>query len=131
MSRLVFGLLGAVLALFPERSLDAYESFAIENPDGCERKAWVAPAVRAEGLVFAIAGLTSGKAYARLLTLAGAAGGVALFAPKRYLDFGARLGYAPAGEVEWNGRFVAFVRCLGAFDLLVAIRALRRRRADR
>jgi len=126
MSRVVFGLLGVVLALFPERSLAAYEGFAIENPDECDRKAWIVPAVRAEGLVFALCSLTGERAYARLLNLVGAAGAIALLFPRQYLDFGANLGYEQPGAVEWTDRFVTAVRGLGALSLILALRAAKK-----
>ena len=122
MVRVIGGLLGVLLALFPERCLETYESVAIENRDECSRRSWIVPAVRVEGVGFLLASLLGGQAYARLLDIVGLAGSVALVAPQRYLRFGGRVGYTGTGPVEWNRRFVTAVRIIGALVLAAAVR---------
>lgn len=131
MSRAIFGLLGVLLALFPKRSFDVYEAFALEDPEECTAKPWIVPAIRTEGLVFALCSLTGRTAYRWLLTLVGVAGGVALLFPRRYLDFGADQAYERPETVTWKRRFVASVRVFGAFALGLALTGLREQRTER
>ncbi|ELZ82473.1 hypothetical protein C453_15348 [Haloferax elongans ATCC BAA-1513] len=126
MSRIAFAILGAVLAVFPKQTLAVYESLAIENRDECTRRSWVGPAVRVEGVVILAASLLGGKTYQRLLDFVGAAGAVALAAPKQYLGVGGWLGYQSSGTVEWNSRFITVARSLGGLVLLSAIRSHKR-----
>lgn len=127
MYRLVIGLLGAVLALVPTRSLERYEHLALADPASCHRRRWVDAAVRGEGVAFAVAALSGGRLYTTLLGALGVAGGVAALAPGRYLAFGGAVGYQSEGPVEWTGEFVSFVRALGLVTLLVAGRGFLRR----
>ncbi|SEL47746.1 hypothetical protein [Haloferax larsenii] len=123
MSRIVFAILGAVVAVFPKQTLTVYEWLAIENRDECTRRSWVVPAVRVEGVVFLVASLLGGKTYQRLLDFSGAVGAVALAAPKQYLGVGGWLSYQSSETVEWNSRFIAVARSFGGLVLLSAIRS--------
>ncbi|MCW8172918.1 hypothetical protein [Natrialba swarupiae] len=128
MSRIVFGLIGVVVALFPDGVIESYEAIALENPEECSAKPWLAPAVRAEGVLYVLATLAGGRAYGWLLNVAGVAGLVAAVAPKQYLDAGASLAYDRPEEVNWNEGFVTGVRVLGFALVVLAARALGKRR---
>lgn len=128
MVRVAFGLLGIVMALVPERVLSVYEELALEEPEECTAESWLVPAIRAEGVVYALASLAGGRAYAWLLNVAGAFGALALLFPRRYLDVGAEIVYEDPGDVAWNDRFVTAVRGLGALLVVLALREARARR---
>ncbi|RQG87981.1 hypothetical protein EA462_14075 [Natrarchaeobius halalkaliphilus] len=130
MARALFGPLGVVLALFPERVLEVYEEVALENPDECTAKSWIVPAIRAEGIVYVVATLAGGRAYAWLMNVAGVAGLAALAFPKQYLDFAASIGYERSDSVTWTDGFTTAVRLLGAAILVLSLRTFARRRRE-
>lgn len=123
MSRIVFGLLGLVMALVPKGVLETYEAFALENPGECTAKSWTVRAIRAEGIAYAALALAGGRGYRWLMNLVGAVGVVAILFPRRYLGLGAGLVYERPDAVRWNGRFVTSIRGIGAILVLLAIRA--------
>lgn len=128
MARTLIGLLGAVTALFPDRILDVFESFAVENPDECTVNPWVGPGIRTEGVLVAVVGLLGGRAYAWTMNVTGAFGAVVLLFPDLYRRFATGLLYERPGDVEWNDRFTPVVRAIGALYVLLAARAFARRR---
>ncbi|WP_207891120.1 hypothetical protein [Natrarchaeobius oligotrophus] len=128
MSRLLFGAVGVLVALAPNAVIDAYEAVALENPHDCTAKPWLEPAVRAEGVVYALAGLAGGRSYAWVMNVAGVAGLVAALAPKRYLEFGAAVAYENGDEVVWKDGVTTAVRVLGAAFVVLAVRAAAGRR---
>jgi hypothetical protein len=125
MLRTTFALLGGLLALFPERSLDVYERLFFANADDAERRRGLSALVRAEGLVFALAGVSGGRAYDRLIDAVGVAGAVVLVAPRQYLGVGGRIAYA--NDVEWNEWVVGLARALGGLYVSLALAARRLR----
>lgn len=130
MARTVTGLLGAVAALFPAATIALFEELAIENPDECPTRSWIGPAIRAEGAVIAVAGLTGGTAYAWLMNLTGAFSALVLLFPESYRTFAVELLYERPDAVEWNDRFTDGVRIIGAIYVLSALRAFRERDDD-
>ncbi|MEY7847778.1 hypothetical protein AB7C87_01050 [Natrarchaeobius sp. A-rgal3] len=128
MSRIVFGLVGAVVALFPEGVLEAYETVALENPDECSAKPWLVSAIRAEGVLYVLATLAGGRAYGWLTNVAGIAGLAAAVTPRQYLDAGASFAYERPEDVDWNEEFVTGVRVIGVMLVVLALSAFRKRR---
>ena len=130
MARLAFGPLGVVMALFPDAVLEAFEDVALENPEECTAKPYLVPAVRVEGVVYALASVVGGRAYRWLLGIGGVAGVVVALFPDRYLAFGAELAYENPEDVEWSDDFVTAVRVLGVVLVLLALSAVRSRGDD-
>ncbi|WP_065813943.1 hypothetical protein [Natronomonas pharaonis] len=130
MSRTLFGMLGAVMALFPDAVLDAFEAIALESPGEYTPRPWLRSGVRAEGLVYAALAVVGGRAYTGLLYVVGAVGAVVVAAPRQYLAFGARLAYEDGDSVEWTDGFVRAARWLGVCCVLLAVRGVRTERED-
>ncbi len=129
MARSLFGLLGAVVALFPAGARGAYEAIALENPGAVEPKPWLDAGIRAEGILYVLASVAGGRAYAWLLNVAGVAGALAALFPRQYLETGATLAYEDADALEWREGFVTAVRGIGVLLVLLALGA-RRTRSD-
>lgn len=129
-SRLVFGILGAVLALAPERVLAWYKRVAMTNPEVPTAKAWLRPGIRAEGVVYALVSLRGGRGYDWLVNVAGLVGAVAAVAPEQYLDWGGSLAFYQAELIEWRAEFVSAVRALGLAFVVLALARRRSRRQE-
>ncbi|AFZ72605.1 hypothetical protein [Natronobacterium gregoryi] len=127
MVRLLFGLLGALMALFPDGVREAYETAALEDPDASEPKPWLVSGIRAEGIVYALASTVGGKSYAWLLNVAGIAGVLAALFPKQYLETGAELAYEDADALEWRDGVVTAIRGIGALLVVLALLGARNR----
>lgn len=130
MARTIFGLLGVVWVLIPERVLETVEQLALENPADCTVRKSSIPAIRAEGALFALTSLIGGKAHAWLLNLIGIGGVLAIVFPKQSLDFSTFLMYERPEDVAWKDGFTTFVRCVGVLYILIAATAFRRRNRD-
>lgn len=102
MTRTLFGLMGALLALTPTGVTRIYEAIAFENPEACEPRRRLVRIARAEGVVFALAALVGGRAYDRLMDLTGIAAALALLFPKRYLETGTSIMYEDSQALEWR-----------------------------
>ncbi|ARS90671.1 hypothetical protein [Natrarchaeobaculum aegyptiacum] len=122
MSRLLFGPLGLAIALAPEPILEAFESVALEEPEEASAKPWIVPAMRAEGVGYALVSLVGGRPYSGLMTLVGAVGAIVAAFPRQYLAFGTELAYEDPETVEWRDGFVTAVRIIGAVLVVLAIR---------
>ena len=131
MSRALFGVLGALLAAFPERVIQAYESIAFENAEAATARRYLIPTVRAEGLAYVLVAAIGGRAHDRLMDVVGVFGALALCFPRRYLETGGRLVYEDADELEWRNGFATAARALGAVFLAVSVRAFLKRSAER
>ena len=129
MIRALLGLVGIVLTLVPGRVIVLYEVVAIENPDECAPKGWVAPAIRAEGIGLAILALSGGRAYTTFMKFVGAVGVVAFFVPRQYASFGFGIAWNRSDSIEWKSGFFQGVRVAGAFSVLLAHRALEESRS--
>ena len=123
MSRALVGVLGTLLAVFPERVVRAYESLALEDPAEATATRYLVPTVRAEGLAYVLIAAIGGRAYDRLMDVVGVFGALALCFPRRYLDTGGRLVYGDADALAWRGGFVTVTRALGAGALALSARA--------
>lgn len=129
MSRLLLGILGLVLAAVPDRVIETYESLAVDVPDDPTAKPWLPSVVRAEGIAAVAIALVGGRAYAWLIGLVGAVGAIAAAIPRRYLAFGARIGYDRPESIGWRDRFVPVVRAIGVGCVLLAVKAKLARRS--
>jgi hypothetical protein len=129
MIRTLLGLVGIVLALVPGRIIGLYEILAIENPDECTPKGWVAPAIRAEGIGLTILSLSGGRAYTTFMKFVEAVGVVAFFFPRQYAAFGFGTAWKRSDSIEWKSGFFQGVRVIGAFSVLLAYRALKEPRS--
>ena len=130
MARTIFGLLGVVWVLVPERVLETVEQLTLKNPDDCTARKSTIPAIRAEGALFALTSLIGGKAHAWVLNLIGIGGILAIFFPKQSLDFSTYLVYERPESVAWKDGFITFVRCMGVLYILIAATAFRRRNRE-
>ncbi|SDR43784.1 hypothetical protein [Natronobacterium texcoconense] len=128
MVRLLFGLLGVVIALFPDGVRETYEEVAFENSDDATPKPWLVSGIRAEGILYALASAAGGKSYAWLLNVAGLAGGLAALFPKQYLETGVEVAYEDADTLEWRDGVVTAVRGIGTLLVLLALVGVRNRR---
>lgn len=61
MARTIFGLLGVVMVLVPERVLETVEQLVLEKPDDCTARKSSIPAIRTEGALFALTSLIGGR----------------------------------------------------------------------
>jgi len=130
MSRALFGVLGALVAVIPDRVIQIYETIAFENPEEATPKGYLRPAVRAEGVVYVLVALLDGRAYDRLMDVVGVFGALALCFPRRYLETGGRLVYEDADALQWREEFVTVTRVLGAVFLSLSTRACLNRLRD-
>jgi hypothetical protein len=130
MLRTLTAVLGAVTALFPDEIVALFERLAIANPGERTQRAWVTPAIRSEGVLIAVISLVGGRTYAWMTNLTGAFGAVVLVSPDLYRKFASALLYERPDSVDWNERFTAVVRIIGAAYLVLAVRAYRNRRKD-
>ena len=125
MSRLLLGLVGLLVAMIPDRTLQMYELLAMENPDACTAKWWVVPGIRAEGAAITVLSLVGGKGYTAYMALVGVTGVFAVVSPQKYAETGFGLAYDDIEDVEWSEGFLTAVRVLGAIGIILALRALR------
>ncbi|WIV68370.1 hypothetical protein [Natrialbaceae archaeon AArc-T1-2] len=127
MSRIAFGLLGSLIALFPADVLEAFERATLENPEESRPKSWLVSGIRAEGIGYVLVGVVGGKSYAWLMNLIGIVGVVVTLFPKRYLEVGGRLAYENSEDLEWREGFVTATRGIGVLCVLLALRAAKNR----
>ncbi|MDG5818167.1 hypothetical protein [Natronococcus sp. A-GB7] len=126
MLRAIVGVLGVVAALVPEKTIQLFERFALEEPGDRPLEPRARTVIRAEGVLTMGATLLGGAAYARLLKLTGAFGAVLLLFPGVYQRFAARLLYGDPEAVEWNEAFADRARLIGVSYLLLGARALQK-----
>ena len=123
-------ILGATTALFPDEIVALFERLAIANPGDGTLRAWITPAIRSEGVLVAVVSLLGGRSYAWMMNLTGAFGAVVLAFPDLYRKFATTLLYENPGSIEWNERFTAGVRMIGAIYVVLAAKSYRDRRGD-
>lgn len=129
MLRAVVGIVGVLTALFPDRTIDFFETIVVDNPGAAQRRARATTGVRAEGIAITVASLLGGRPYAWMMNLTGIAGAVVASSPGVYRSSAARLLFVDPAEVEWKEGFAARVRIIGAIDVALAARAFGKRRA--
>ncbi|MFD1512651.1 hypothetical protein [Halomarina rubra] len=126
MSRVLGGLVGVAMVLFPAKLTVLMQELAIENPDSFTERRWLTPYVRAEGVLITLVCLVGGRPYEAFMKFIGSVGAVLLCFPRQYVEFGNRVGYDGSDPFEWKKNYLPGLRVLGAFLLVLAFRALRR-----
>lgn len=124
MLRRSFGILGVILALFPNRVIEWYEQVAFADRGESSPKTWLSPAIRAKGVVFIFASLTGGILYRGLLFGTGVAGILAFLFPKQYLKTGIKVAYTHSGDVVWKPLFITIARILGGCYAIAASKSI-------
>lgn len=130
MLRIFIGFLGAVTALFPDEIVALFEKLAIGNPAEGTIRGRVNPAIRLEGVLIAVISLLGGRSYAWMMNLTGAFGAVVFLFPDLYRKFATTLLYEQPDSIEWNERFTAVVRIIGAVYVFLAVKTYKDRRND-
>lgn len=116
----------AVEALTPEKLIDAAERIALENPAECDRRSWVVPGARLEGVLILLVMWRSEASYAAFRKFLGVVGLLALLFPRSYVEYGARLTYVDATTCEWKPWVYPGTRVIGLLYVVVALTELRR-----
>lgn len=116
----------AVEALTPEKLIDAAERIALENPTECERRSWVVPGARLEGILILLAMWRSEASYSAFRKFLGVFGLLALLFPRSYVEYGARLSYVDSTTCEWKPWVYPGTRVIGFLYVVVALTELRR-----
>lgn len=129
MGRFLIGLVGAIAAVFPDRMLDFFEQFAVENPGECTPKPWIGSAIRTEGFIVVLASLVDGRAYAWMMNITGIFGAIIVTSPDLYRRFAITFLYEDPSVVEWDDRFTTGVRIIGLVYVLLAAVSFRKRRS--
>ncbi|WP_135303481.1 hypothetical protein [Haloarcula amylovorans] len=119
--------IGVVELLFPETLIQAAEQIALDNPNECELRSWVAPGARVEGLAILFVMWRSDDSYSAFKRFLGLVGVLALVAPQAYVDYGAALAYTDAADCKWRDWVYSGTRLVGLLYVLVAVAE---RRAD-
>lgn len=130
MIRTIIGVLGAVSALFPDRTVALFETLAIANPDEGSVRKLVPSVIRSEGVLIAAISLLGGRSYAWLMNLTGVFGTVVFLFPDLYRRFAATFLYERPDSVEWNDQLSSAVRAIGALYVLLAVKAYRHRHTN-
>ncbi|WP_049986029.1 hypothetical protein [Halobellus rufus] len=125
MLRTVLSAICAIEVLKPEALIAAAERIALENPDDCDRRSWVNPGARLEGLVVLAAMWRSDESYTTFKRFLGVVGLLALLFPRAYVNYGGALAYAEASEPEWKPWVYAGTRAVGFVYVCVALSELR------
>lgn len=121
MLRSLLRVYGVCVTLAPKRVIDCWESLAFETTEEAQRRSWIIPLARLEGLVFLIASVREGD-RSRLTTVLGLVGLPALLAPRRYLDWGLKIAYRNADGISVKSWVLPLTRLLGAVYVYVGVR---------
>ena len=130
MIRTLLGIGGILVVLVPGRVIELYENLAIENPDECPPKDWVAPAIRAEGIGLVILSLLGGKGFSAFMKVGIVAGTLAAIFPRQYAAFGFGVSWKQPDSIEWKAGFFPALRVMGAFSVLFSYCALKEQRSQ-
>ncbi|WP_049979822.1 hypothetical protein [Halolamina rubra] len=126
MLRKLYSVICAAELLAPRRLIDAAERVALEDPAVSERRSWVVPGARLEGLLFLVMLWRSDRSYSRFKKLLGAAGLIVLLRPRAYVDYGTKASYRDASTVEWRPWVYTGARLVGLLYVLIGLRELGR-----
>ena len=119
---------GVVEILLPKEAVDVPERVAAANPEAPERKSWVVPSARAEGVLFLFVAWRSDAAYSlfkRLLAVVGLA--LTLF-PRQFVATMTRVAYENPDDIEWESWTYTLGRVVGPVFVLVGLREWQRTR---
>ncbi|MFC7020284.1 MULTISPECIES: hypothetical protein [Haloarcula] len=130
MIRILISTLGAVTALFPDEIVAFFEKSAIANPGEGTLRTWVNPAIRSEGILVAVISLLGGRFYAWMMNLTGAFGAVVFVFPDLYRELATTFLFESPDAIEWNERFTAGVRIIGAVYVILAAKTYRDHRKE-
>ena len=119
---------GVAEILFPERVVDASERFTAANPDAPERKSWVVPSARAEGVFFLFLAWRSDATYSLFKRLLAVVGVVVTLFPRQFVDTMASVAYENPDEIEWEPWTDTLARVVGPVLVLVGAREWQRKR---
>lgn len=126
MFRRLLGMIGVVEVLWPERLIAVSQRLAFGESEPGELRSWVVDMARGEGLVLMFVAWRSDTGYRAFKKFIGLLGMFAALFPHAYVDYGSRLVYADASEVEWKPWVYRFTRVIGVFYVLVGLRELGR-----
>ncbi|MFB1063065.1 hypothetical protein [Natrinema sp. H-ect4] len=127
MTRVGFVLVGLIMALVPARVREAFEQLALKNSDKVSPRPSFTPAIRAEGVIFVVVSVLGGTAYRVSMYVLGLAGAIALFVPKRALQFSMNISYENPETVEWKDGLVPVIRGFGVLYLLISLDEVKNR----
>lgn len=125
MGRKTLTLVGLLELLVPQRVLAVVERLAFADRGDAERRSWVVPAARLEGLCWLLLARRTSTPTRR--SLLGVVGLPALIAPKRTLDVWLGIAYTDADSIEMAPWIVPATRAVGLVSVLVGVRAWRAR----
>lgn len=126
MFRRLLAAVGVLEILAPEALVDAGERVAAERPDAPERKSWVVPVARAQGVVYLFLAWRSEAAYSAFKTFLGVLGVVLTLFPRRFVDGATAVAYQNSEGIEWKPWTYSLARVLGPVYVLVGLRELRK-----
>jgi hypothetical protein len=125
MLRTLLTTVSIVEVISPKKLIDAAEKIALDNPTACERRSWVVPGARLEGLLFLVLMWRSNTSYSTFKTFLGSIGLLALLYPRAYVDYGAKLAYVDAANCEWKPWVYPGTRLVGLLYIICALDELR------
>lgn len=125
MFRKVLATVGAVEVVAPASFVDAAEGFAMDDAGDCERKSWVVPVARVEGLAFLFLAWRGDASYSAFKKFLGLVGALALAFPRAFVDYSTGLAYTDAADCEWRPWVYPVTRLVGAVYVLLALDELR------
>lgn len=115
----------AVELLAPATLIESAERVALENPEACERRSWVVPGARLEGLVVLWLLWRSDESYAAFKRFLGLVGVLVLLFPRAYVEYGSGVAYTETSSPEWRPWVYTGTRLVGLLYVLVALDELR------
>lgn len=121
MLKVLLALLGFVELVVPDRFIQFFERYALENPEQCLRKAWVSPVARLEGLTILVTILRPGTFSGVVRSALGCYGLMAAVSPQGYLDYWTPLLYEEAEACEWKPWVIPTTRIAGILYVLIAV----------
>lgn len=124
MLRKVLIAVGLIEIAIPERFIESAERVALEDPDGCERKSWVVPAGRLEGVLFLAIASRGSVSYTAFKKLLGVIGLVASAYPTAFVDLASGIAYVDPERCTWRSWCYSLTRLLGVVYVAIAVREL-------
>lgn len=126
MFRTLFTAVCAGLALAPNAFITVAERVALDNPEDCERRAWVTTGARLEGLAFFGLLQWSSGSYSAFKKFVGVVGVLPLLFPRGYVNYGTKLAYTGESTPEWRPWVYTWTRRIGLGYALIGFKEWRR-----